>query len=214
VSGRAAPGDAAPSGSAPFEDAGDALERQVRAAQAEMARGVERAGLLRDPYRHLMAAQSATLDVFPSVVRNLRAAVEQARQPVDPASVEKLARAAASGAERNAAKLARAHARRTTLAAAGAMVAAMLMAGVGGYAWGYRSARRETQVVEAGIQHAAFQRGPAAAAAWLGLLVANDPVQALAGCAGGDVKMITGRRACTVPLWLDPPTAEAPAITR
>ena len=23
-----------------------------------------------------------------------------------------------------------------------------------------------------------------------------------------------GRRACTVPLWLDPPTAEAPAITR
>jgi hypothetical protein len=114
VSGRAAPGDAAPSGSAPFEDAGDALERQVRAAQAEMARGVERAGLLRDLYRHLMAAQSATLDVFPSVVRNLRAAVEQARQPVDPASVEKRARAAASGAERNAAKLARAHTRRTT----------------------------------------------------------------------------------------------------
>jgi hypothetical protein len=44
VSGWAAPGDTAPSGSAPFEDAGDALEWQVRAAQAEMARGVERAG--------------------------------------------------------------------------------------------------------------------------------------------------------------------------
>ena len=93
------------------------------------------------------------------------------------------------------------------------MAAAVLMAGVGGYAWGYRSARRETQVVEAGIQQAAFQRGPAAAAAWLGLMVASDPVQ-LAGCAGRDVKMITGRRACTMPLWLDPPKAEAPAITR
>jgi hypothetical protein len=80
-----------------------------------------------------------------------------------------------------------------------AMAAAVLMAGVGGYAWGYRSARRETQVVEAGIQQAAFQRGPAAAAAWLGLMVANDPIQALAGRAGSDVKMITGRRACTVP---------------
>jgi hypothetical protein len=45
-------------------------------------------------------------------------------------------------------------------------------------------------------------------------MVANDPVRALAGCAGSDVKVIAGRRACTVPLWLDPPTAEALAITR
>jgi hypothetical protein len=69
-------------------------------------------------------------------------------------------------------------------------------------------------VVEVGVQQAAFQRGPAAAAAWLGLMAANDPVQALAGCSGSEIKVISGRRACTVPLWLDPPKAGAPPITR
>lgn len=210
MSGQAAPGDAAPPASATFEDASDALERQVREAQAEMARGVERAGLLRDPYRHLMAAQSATLDVFPAVVRNLRAAVERARQPIDPASVENLARAAASGAERNAAKLARTHALRTVLVAAGAMAGAVLVAGVGGYAWGYRSASNQLRAVEAGVQQAALQRGPRAALAWLDLMNANDPTQALAGCSGNAVKMIEGRRACQVPLWLDPPKVDPP----
>jgi hypothetical protein len=214
VSGPAAPGDAAPSGSAPFEDAGDALERQVREAQAEMARGVERAGLLRDPYRHLMAAQSATLDVFPAVLRTLRAALEQARQPVDPASVEKLARAAATGAEHNAAKLARTHALRTVLVAAGVMAGAVLVAGVGGYAWGYRRASNQLHAVEAGVQQAALQRGPRGALAWLGLMNANDPTQALAGCSGDTVKVIGGRRACEVPLWLDPPKSGAPVIER
>jgi hypothetical protein len=214
VSGRAAAGDSASPAAATFEDTGDILERQVRAAQDELARGVERAGLLRDPYRHLVAAQSATLDVFPAVVRVLHAAIAHAREPVDPASVEKLAHAAAGGAERNAAKLARTHALRTALLAAATLAGAVLVAGIGGYTWGYRSARGETQAVAAGVQQAAFQHGPAAAAAWLGLMVANDPVQALAGCSGSDVKVIGGRRACTVPLWLDPPKAQPPAITR
>jgi hypothetical protein len=208
------PGNAPSPVSATFEDTSDALERQVREAQEEIARSVERAGLLRDPYRHLMAAQSATLGVFPAVMRNWRAAVELARGPVDPASVEQLARAAASGAERNAATLARTHALRTVLVAAGAMAGAVLAAGVGGYAWGYRSASVERHAVEAGVQQAAIQRGPRAASAWLGLMNANDPTLALVGCSGGAVKVIEGRRACTVPLWLDPPKADAPVINR
>ena len=212
MSGRAATNDTAPPVAVPFADAADALDQQVRDAQEEMARGVERAGLLRDPYRHLMAAQSAALGVFPSVLRGLRAAVEQASQPVDPASVERLAHAAASGAERNAAKLARAHALRTVLVAAGTLAGAVLVAGVGGFAWGYHSASNDWHAVGDGVQRAAFQRGSAAASTWLSLLNANDPTQALAGCTGSAVKVIEGRRACEVPMWLDPPRIEAPAI--
>jgi hypothetical protein len=208
------PGDAPPPVSAGFEDTGDALERQVRDAREDVARSIERAGLRHDPYGQLMAAQSATLDVFPAMVRTLRAAVELARQPVDPAAVEQLAGAAASGAERNAARLARTHALRTVLVAAGAMAGAVLAAGVGGYAWGYRSASVEVHAVEAGVQQAAIQRGPRAASAWLDLMNANDPTQALAGCAGDAVKVIEGRRACDVPLWLDPPKPDVPVIGR
>jgi hypothetical protein len=39
-----------------FADTGDSLERQVRTARDGLARGVERAGLLRDAYRHVTAA--------------------------------------------------------------------------------------------------------------------------------------------------------------
>jgi hypothetical protein len=214
VSGGAALDEAALPASATFSDAAEALERQVRHAQEELARGVERAGLLRDPYRHLMAAQSAALAVFPPMLRSLRAAVDQAREPVDPASVEKLAQAAASGAERNAGILARAHSLRTVLIAAGTIAGAVLTAGIGGFAWGFHNATSEWQAVGEGVQQAAFQRGPTAASAWLGLLNANDPTQALAGCTSASVKVIEGRRACEVPMWLDPPRIEAPALRR
>jgi hypothetical protein len=50
--------------------------------------------------------------------------------------------------------------------------------------------------------------------AWLSLMNANDPTQALAGCAGDAVKVIEGRRACEVPLWLDPPKSDAPVVER
>jgi len=87
----------------PEDEAGFAA--QIRQAQAELADSVERAGLARDPYRFVTGAIAHTLGVFPSVLERLEGAVERARQPVDPAALQRLETAAASGAAKRAAEL-------------------------------------------------------------------------------------------------------------
>ncbi len=69
---------------------------RVRAAQAEIATAVGRAGLLNDPYRHVMEAQSKTIGVFPDFVEHLDEALDRARAPVDAALVERIAKEAAT----------------------------------------------------------------------------------------------------------------------
>ena len=59
----------------------------------------------------------------------LRAALQEARQPLDPAALVRLEQAAVTGADRRAAQLARAHNRRTMLTAVTAVVAALLVTG-------------------------------------------------------------------------------------
>lgn len=94
---------------------------------------------------------------------------------------------------------------RTVLGTAGAMIAALLVVGGIGYYQGRTDGAASVRFAGEDVQ-AAFQRGPGAAAAWLGLMRANDPVQALAAC-----KALAGpRRACAVPMWLDPPVLTVP----
>lgn len=57
----------------------------------------------------------------------------------------------------------------------------------------------------------AFRDGPGAAA-WANLMRSNDAGLMLATCTGLAVKTIEGRRACNVPLWLDPPSMVTPAV--
>lgn len=185
----------------------------VLEAQASLAQGVEKAGLGRDPYRFMMGALAQALGVLPAFMGRLEGSLDHARQPVDSAAfeqaVKRLEQAAARGADLRSAALVRAHGRRTLLTYGLTFLIGVAAAAGGGYFWGQRTANAAVQQTE---QHLtlAFQNGPAAAATWANLMRSNDADLALAGCTGSALKVMDGRRACNVPLWLDPPTLAAP----
>ncbi len=202
----------------------DEAGKAVRHAQAELERAVREGGLSKDPMRLPLGALAVTLGAQHQLhlanVRQLRAvasdieqqlstALETARQPADPAAVDRLEKAAARGADRRSAELARAHNLRTLLTYGGAFVAAVVAAAIGGAVWDHSNQVATVRSTEAGVS-AAFRDGPAAAASWLNLMNWNDPVEALTACKGINLKVIEGRRACGLPLWLDPPTQNAP----
>ena len=197
VGGRAA----VPAAPATPEDE-DGFAAQIRQAQTELADSVERAGLARDPYRFVTGAIAHTLGVFPSVLERLEGAVERARQPVDPAALQRLEAAAASGAAKRAAELARAANLRTFLLAGTITAVVVLAAGAGGFWWGRHTQAVEIASTEAGVA-AAFRDGPGAAAAWLNFMQANDGNLVRDVCAKSTVKTADGRHACAVGLWVD-----------
>jgi hypothetical protein len=182
---------------------------QIRQAQDELADSVERAGLARDPYRFVTGAISHTLGVFPSVLERLEGAVERARQPVDPAALQRLEAAAASGAAKRAAELARAANLRTFPGGGNDPTVAVLAAGAGGFWWGRHTQAVEIASTETGIA-AAFRDGPGAAAAWLDFMQANDGNLVRDVCAKSTVKTADGRHACAVGLWVDLPPNPPP----
>jgi len=102
-----------------------------------------------------------------------------------------------------------AHNLRTLLTYGGAFVAAVVAAAIGGAVWDHSNQVATVRSTEAGVS-AAFRDGQAAAANWLNLMRSNDPAQALAACTGINVRVIEGRRACNLPVWLDPPIQNAP----
>jgi hypothetical protein len=79
----------------------------------------------------------------------------------------------------------------------------------GGYWWGSSTAQAAIHETEAGLQ-AAFNDGPEAARLWLALMLWNDPTHALAQCSGYAGFVQDGRKACTVPLWIEKPVAAPP----
>jgi len=106
--------------------------------------------------------------------------------PVEPAALERLERSAATGADRRAVDLARAHNLRTLLIYGGAFAGAVLLALGGRFALGRSSANAAVAQTERRLA-AAFEDGPDAAAAWVGLMEANDLRAALANCRGSSV---------------------------
>lgn len=90
--------------------------------------------------------------------------------------------------------------------AAGVLFAVVAVCLAGGYWWGRSSAQSEIRQTEAGLQ-AAFSNGSDAAKAWWSLMAWNDPRKALAQCQGKAISIQGGRRACLVPLWVEPPPA-------
>jgi hypothetical protein len=197
------------------------LGQRVTAAQQRMARAVLIGKLQGDPLADLVEALSQALGVQHEIHRagvrqqreasahleqQLRAAIEAARQPVDPAALVRLEEAAAIGADRRAVKLARAHNWRTVLIAAAVLVGGVVAGAVSGVLMD----RRFQLATEAGITTEAFSDGPAASAAWLNLMRSNDIISTLASCAGKTV-VVDGRRACGVAIWLDPPPNPAPS---
>jgi len=113
------------------------------------------------------------------------------------------AREAARGAERQARRLV------CRLDAGLALVAALALVAVGlGGAWvGYGIGRAQVEVTGRAVA-ATFRDGAGSAEAWLRLMRHNDIQAALAKCRDrGAVRVVAGRTACAVPLWLDGPAA-------
>jgi hypothetical protein len=199
------------------------LGQRVTAAQQRMARAVLIGKLQGDPLADLVEALSQALGVQHEIHRagvrqrheasshleqQLHAAIEAARQPVDPAALVRLEEAAATGADRRVVKLVRAHNWRTVVIAAAVLVGGITAGAVGGVLID----RRFQLATEAAITTEAFSDGPTAAAAWLNLMRSNDIIPTLATCTGKTV-VADGRRACGVAIWLDPPPNPAPSTT-
>jgi hypothetical protein len=198
---------------APANATADTFAAKAQEAQADLLHSIDRAGLRSDPFRHALQGLSDVVGLLPNFVAEIGAAIDRARQPVDSdafeQAVKRLEKAAARGADLRSAALVRAHGRRTMLTYSLTFLIGVAAAAGGGYLWGQRTANAAIQQTE---QHLAlaFQNGPPAAATWANLMRSNDADLALAGCTGSALKVMDGRRACNVPLWLDPPSLAAP----
>lgn len=99
--------------------------------------------------------------------------------------------------------------RKASLIAGGVAVACLVFGGGGGYWWGWSTGRQSVETMERQVA-TAFQAGPDAAGVWLLLMGNNDPRKALDHCSGSAVWSDNGRRACSIPLWIDGPGAPEP----
>jgi hypothetical protein len=185
--------------------------RAVTKAQADVRAAAERAGLRQDPYGQVLEALSTALGLFPQIVQQFEGAVERGRQPLDDATLDRLLRAAVSGADRRAAALARARTGRTAVLASIALVLVGGAGLAGGYWWGRADAFSTYRTTDAGLA-AAFRDGPGIATRWLDLMRWNSLPEALKACDRGQAftDQQSGRRACSLPLWLEPPKVRAP----
>lgn len=202
------------------------LRQQVQEAQQRMAHAVAVGALRDDPLADMVSAVSQSLGVqcelHISCVREYRAAaahleqqlreaVDQARQPLDPAVITRLEKAAATGADRRAATLARSRNIRTLLIGGMAVVAGLTLAAGGGVLWGAAAANARIQETERRLV-VAFQDGPDAAAAWANLMEQNDVLRALSVCKGSRAFLDqSGRKACLLPIFLEPLVRVAPS---
>lgn len=102
--------------------------------------------------------------------------------------------------------MARSASRRSWAASVGGSVLALSIVGSGGFVFGQRLGASNAYETDASLR-AVLRVNPTKAPLWLNLMASNDPTQTLAGCQGASVHTYAGRRACEVPIWLDPPKA-------
>lgn len=204
------------------------LRQQVQEAQQRLARAVTIGTLRNDPLADVVEAVSQSLavqcELHLSCVREyraaathleqqLRTAVEEARQPLDPAALVRLEKAAVTGADRRAADLAQSRNRRTLLLGGLAAVVGLAVAASGGVLWGTATEAASVHETEQRLA-VAFQDSPNAAAAWVNLMEQNDVLKALGTCKGARAFIDqSGRKACSLPVFLEAPVrpASAPA---
>jgi hypothetical protein len=135
--------------------------------------------------------------------------IRESRRPISKEELGALQHAAIRGFTGQAAEFVHTYQRRTTLITAGVLFGVAAACLGSGYWWGHRSAKAVIAETETGLQ-TAFQNGPEAARQWWSLMAWNDPRKALAKCQGQAVHVEGGRRACDVPLWIEPPPAPHP----
>ncbi len=182
---------------------GDAFSAAVKAAQEDIAQGVEKAGLRNDPIRYPLAAISTVLGLFPDFLRYMHDTAEEARQPLDTAALARMEKAAAEGASRASSALVRAHNQRSVVV--GSLVVALFVAAGlgGGYWWGRSDAITRFHLSEAGFANL-MHDSPTVATGWLALAGRNDYDTLMATCHGASgFTTPEGRHACLAPIWLD-----------
>lgn len=169
---------------------------EIAKAQAELAQAVVLAGLSRDPLRLPLQALSTAIGAIGSVADDVRGTLEDTksaiRQPISSEAekemVRRLSQSASHGASLHASALAKAHNLRTVFVAAGVLVAAIVVAAVGGYWWGL-SVPVNTNVGQLPREVAQ-------------VLSANNMRQAIAECKPLPAQP-NGRRACTMNVWME-----------
>jgi len=176
----------------------------IRMAQSELERAVVKGDLSGDPLRFALGGLSAALGAF-------LVGIEAIRQPMDPVFAANLAhgaaQAAGAGARREVTRLAVAMNRRLAVAVGGTVALLVSLSVAIGYGWGHREGVERTAIVFQALSPR-LSDGSASAASWLNLIRENDIRDALHQCEGRSVWVnASGRRACAVPLWLDPPIA-------
>jgi hypothetical protein len=201
-----------------------AVRAKLEAARGDMQRAASAANFKGDPAAPIMEAFAGTLDAIGAIYeasaetqieiadklrREAGAVAEDAIERVHASGVgiiDQLAPRLAVVVERTTrAKLQTLRLRTILGGAAGVLVGAGIVAGMG-YASGYASGRAQGELTGHAIA-AAMAAGPDAAAAWSALMAVNDPVRALAVCKQSVSADAHGRRYCSMPVWLDPPTA-------
>jgi hypothetical protein len=203
-----APGEAAGASSPrpPAPANGANVEAVILDAREALAQAVQKGNLTRDPLRFALGGISDALGAF-------LAGIQATRQPIDPEAQAEMVRqviaAAATGANKEAARLARTHNRRTLLLMALTLFLVASAAAGGGYVWGHANTAANIQMTTVELA-TAFRDGPAAARSWLELMRNNDVRSALQHCTGQAIWTDQGRQACALPVWLDTPPPEPP----
>jgi hypothetical protein len=115
------------------------MGRVIAEAQAEMDQLVRLGGLQNDPIRHPIQALSVHLGALHALMLNngqmLAKQIQAARQAVDDEDIRRLSLAAANGAERRAAELARSANLRTAAVATVLILALMCASAAAGSMW-------------------------------------------------------------------------------
>jgi hypothetical protein len=184
------------------------VEADIELALTELDRSVLEARIHDDPLRLPLSALASFLraqrGLYADSIVTMQRSIETARQPVRD---DHLRRAVVQGISSHASGAVRTMGWRNVLLAASILVASIVAGAGGGYWFGYRLGLTETAPL-AGL-------APAEASAWSQLMHNNSAVNAIDVCENGKVaKTPDGRRACALPMWLDPPARTVPAVSR
>ena len=182
------------------------VEPTIRAAQEELARAVQVAGLTNDPLRHALLGLSAHLGamhrLFVDGSLTLSRAIDDARRPISKEEMAALERAATRGFANQAASFVRAFNWRT-LAIASGVLFSVAATGLGaGYFWGRANERAHISAIQDELR-AAFSGGVRTAEIWRGLVRFNPAIdESLKDCK--PVPQPGGAAACSMTVWTAP----------
>jgi hypothetical protein len=200
------------------------LRQRLDEARGEMIRAASAATVKGDPLARLTNALADTMgmlgDIYEAsadtqiaINERLRTqAQEVAEEAIDRVHtsgvgiIEQLAPRLAVVVEQTVRKNQRVRLIRAILGGTAALLVAAGFIVAVAYGCGYASGRAQGAQDGRTIA-AAMAAGPTAASVWSSLMADNDPVQAIASCKKAISTDDHGRRYCSMPVWLDPPSA-------